>query len=196
MSRIAAIILAAGRSTRFGETPKVLATLDGKPLVRHVAEAALASRARPVFVVVGNAAAKISAALDGLGVEIVPAADFAQGLSRSLRAGLARVPDDADGAAVLLADMPRVSPALIDRLIDCFIAAGKPSAVVPTYHGRRGNPVLLGRKLFGAAAALEGDVGARAILGADTIYYPVDDNAVNTDIDTLEDLRRLSAPSS
>ncbi|MDR3409296.1 MAG: nucleotidyltransferase family protein [Methylovirgula sp.] len=192
MSRIAAIILAAGRSTRFGETPKVLAALDGEPLVRHVAEAALASRARPVLVVVGPAAERVRAALNDLEVEIVPAADFEKGLSHSLRAGLASVPQEADGAVVLLADMPRVSPKLIDHLIDSFAAAEQPSAVVPVYRNRRGNPVVLGRKLFAAASALEGDVGARAILGPDAILCLVDDEAVSADIDTQEDLRRLS----
>jgi molybdenum cofactor cytidylyltransferase len=193
-SRIAAIILAAGQGKRFA-APKVTAELDRKPLVRHVAEAALASRARPVLVVVGHAAAKTTAALAGLDVGFVHAVDFDAGLSRSLRAGLAAVPESAAGALVLLADMPYVSARLIDRLIEAFDAAAEPPAVVPVHAGRRGNPVLIGRKLFPAIGALEGDRGAGQFLGATAgvVEYSVEDAAVTVDIDTQEDLRRLDS---
>ncbi|HLH13048.1 MAG TPA: nucleotidyltransferase family protein [Methylovirgula sp.] len=192
MSRIAAVILAAGRSTRFGEEPKVTAELDGKPLVRHVAEAALASQARPVLVVVGHAAERTCAALAGLDVEIVHSADFTKGLAHSLRAGFAGLSQDVDGAIVLLADMPRISPRVIDRLIEAFANAGAPRAAVPVYGGRRGNPVLLGSRLFGALGALEGDCGAREILGADVVECAIEDEAVTSDIDTQDDLLRLA----
>ncbi len=99
-----------------------------------------------MLVVVGPAAERDRAALNDLEVEIVPAADFEKGLSHSLRAGLASVPQEDDGAAVLLTDMPPVSPT-IDHLMNSFAAAEQPSAVVPVYRNRRGNPVVLGRKL-------------------------------------------------
>ena len=106
--RIAAVILAAGRSTRMGGPNKLLAEIGGKPLVRIAAEEALASRARPVIVVTGHQRDKVEAALEGLDVQRVHNPDFAEGLSTSLKAGLAAVPDDVDGAIVCLGDMPQV----------------------------------------------------------------------------------------
>ncbi len=198
MSKIAALILAAGQSKRFtseAAATKVVAELSGTPLVRRVAEAALASRAHPVIVVTGHAAADTSAALENCDVRIVHAADHAAGLSHSLRKGLAAVPGDAAGAVVLLADMPFVSAMLIDGLIGVYERTGRPTAVVPTYAGRRGNPVLLGRKIFAALARLEGDRGAAQILkeAEGVVAWPVDDASIVADIDTAEDLRRLSA---
>ena len=120
MIDVAAVVLAAGRSSRFhaaggaGET-KLIATLDGKPVVRHVVEAALASRARPVIVVVGHASGAVEAALAGLPATIVFNPDYATGLASSLRAGLTAAPTDAAGALMLLGDMPRVEAALIER---------------------------------------------------------------------------------
>jgi molybdenum cofactor cytidylyltransferase len=197
VSEIAAIILGAGRATRFGAGPtetKVVAQFAGKPLIRIVAESALASRARPVVVVIGHAAEKASAALDGLGVQFTYAADFRAGLSRSLRAGIAAVPEGAAGAVVLLADMPTVSARLVDQLIETFSMATEALAVVPTYDGQRGNPVLPSRKLFAAVKGLDGDRGASQILAAAPgriIECPLEDGAIFVDIDTQEDLRRL-----
>jgi molybdenum cofactor cytidylyltransferase len=196
---IAAIILAAGRSRRFHAGPedsKVLAVLAGKPLVRHVAEAAAQSRAKPILVVTGQAAVKIEAALAGLDLRFVHNADPDAGLSRSLRTGLVELPPESSGAIILLADMPYVTAALIDRLIAAFMnAAQEPQAVVPVRDGRRGNPVLLGRSLFAAAMAIEGDRGARALLdapGVATLECPVDDSAIAIDIDTRDVLAKLT----
>src|SRR5256885_12375240 len=105
--RIAAVVLAAGRSTRMGGPNKLLAEIAGRPLVRIVVEEALASRARPVIVVVGHERAEVEKALAGLPVELIYNPDFAQGLGTSLRAGISAVPADADGAIVCLGDMPQ-----------------------------------------------------------------------------------------
>jgi molybdenum cofactor cytidylyltransferase len=197
VSEIAAIILAAGRATRFGAGlmgTKLVAEFAGKPLVRIVAESALASRARPVAAVIGHAAEKVTAALAGLDMQLTYAPDFRAGMSRSLQAGVAAVPEGAAGALVLLGDMPTISARLIDQLIDAFITANEPLAVVPTYAGRRGNPVLIGRKLFAAVKGLDGDRGASQLLAAAPgriIECPLEDGAIFVDIDTQEDLRRL-----
>jgi molybdenum cofactor cytidylyltransferase len=192
---VAAVILAAGRGARFGAGAKVVAELDRKPLVRHVAEAALASHAHPVLVVVGQVAEKTAAALAGLDVQLVCGAGFETAMSRSLKAGIAAVPPSAPGALVLLADMPRISASLINRLIDAFEASAHPDAVVPVHAGRRGNPVLLGRTIFEAVRSLEGDDGARLILAAGVVELPVEDAAVTADVDTSEDLLRLGKDS-
>ncbi len=189
MSRVAAIILAAGTASRYraadpSASTKLVALLDGKPLVRHVAEAALASRARPVVVVTGYAERDVAAALAGLTSEHVSNPDYATGLASSLRAGLAALPDDVTGALILLGDMPDVTGALIDRLIDCFEVEPGCEAVVPVHEGRRGNPALLASSLFAAAAALQGDEGARRLLaGARVREVDLGDATVALDID-------------
>jgi molybdenum cofactor cytidylyltransferase len=188
---VAALVLAAGQGTRFGPEPKLLARLDGKPIVRHAAEAALASKADPVLVVVGHRAEEVEAALVDLPVAFVRNPHYAEGLSTSLKAGLTQCPACADAAIVVLGDMPLVGPTLIDALIGAW--DGSAAAVVPTFGGRRGNPVLLSRVLAPALAALEGDQGAGPILRrrSDVLEVPVDDGSVLMDVDTAEALSRI-----
>jgi molybdenum cofactor cytidylyltransferase len=192
-SRIGAVVLAAGRSTRMG-TNKLLAPLAGKPVVRHVVEAALASRARPVVVVTGHQQAEIEAALHGLDVRFVHNAAYVDGMSTSLKAGMASLPGEDTGCVVLLGDMPLVRPAIIDRLIDSHLAQPAARALVPVAGGRRGNPVLLTSSLRPVLAGLAGDVGARALLqaaGDDVLDVMVgEDEAVLIDVDTPEALER------
>ena len=169
MAEVAAILLAAGSASRFraagGEySTKLAAPLAGKPLVRHAAEAALASRARPLVVVTGHEQAAVEAALAGLEVRFVHNAAYRDGLASSLKAGVAALPESADGALILLGDMPAVTPALIDRLIAAFDQRPDALAAAPVVGGRRGNPALLARALFAAVAELGGDEGARKLL--------------------------------
>jgi molybdenum cofactor cytidylyltransferase len=194
--RVAAIVLAAGRSTRMGGPNKLTAEIGGKPLVRIAAEHALASRADPVIVVTGHQRAGVEAALEGLPVRLVHNSDFADGLSTSLKAGLAAVPQEADGAIVCLGDMPQVSAGLIDRLIGAFDPDRNVLVVVPTIGGKRGNPVLWSRRFFPDLAQLEGDVGARHLIAsyAEVVAeVPLEDAAALTDIDTPEALRAVKA---
>jgi molybdenum cofactor cytidylyltransferase len=164
--KVAAVVLAAGRSTRMGGPNKLLEDLGGKPLVRHAVEAALASNARPVVVVVGHQRERVAAALAGLAVTLVENAAYAEGLSGSIRAGIAALPETADGALILLGDMPEVDAPLIDRLISAFDPARGALVVVPSRDGRRGNPVLWARRFFGDLVRLDGDAGARHLIVA------------------------------
>ncbi len=197
MRPVAAIILAAGEAKRFRSVStgtKLVAGLEGKPLVRHVAEAALASRARPVLAVLGHAHEQVARALAGLDLHFIENHDPAAGLSVSLKLAIAALPGSARGAVILLGDMPLIPSSLIDRLVEAFdMAAAEPLAVVPVRGGRRGNPALLGRGLFAAVATLEGDKGARDLLAArlDVLELPVSDSAIEIDIDTPGDLRLL-----
>lgn len=187
---VAAIILAAGRGARFSENKnKLLAPLDGKPLLRHVAEAALASRASRVTVVTGHKRDQIAAALAGLSVSYAHNPDFENGLASSLRVGLAAVVE-MDGALVLLGDMPGVAAPLLDSLIMAFGAAPDCAAVVPVCRGQWGNPVLLARALFPKLARLQGDEGARRLLrsSAGVVELPLDDPSILADVDTPADL--------
>lgn len=196
--RVAAIILAAGRSTRMGGSNKLLAQIGGKPLVRIAAEQALASRASPVIVVTGHQREQIESALAGLDLRIVHNPDFAQGLGTSLRAGVAAVPAEADGAIVCLADMPQVTSNLIDRLIAAFDPEKGALVVIPTVDGKRGNPVLWSRRFFPDLMAIEGDVGARHLIAsyAEAVTeVPVTGDAAFLDIDTPETLAAVKAGS-
>lgn len=199
MLAISALILAAGRATRFGAaTSKLAAVLEGKALVRHVAEAALAARTDEVLVVTGHDAVRVRAALAGLDLCFVHNEAFASGMASSLRAGLEALNPQAAGVVVLLGDMPRIGAALIDRLVETFISDGASAdAIVPVFEGRQGNPVLLGRSVFPALAGLAGDQGARRILGAPgrrILVCPVDDAGIEIDVDTTGALDRLRHP--
>jgi len=194
--RIAAIILAAGRSTRMGGPNKLLAEIGGRALVRITAEEVLASHARPVIVVTGHQREKVEAALDGLNVRRVHNPDFADGLSTSLKVGLAAVPDDVDGAIVCLGDMPQVRASLIDRLLAAFDPGRGALIVVPTIDGKRGNPVVWSRRFFPELMALEGDVGARQLIAryAEAVTeVPLTDTAALIDVDTPEALVKVKA---
>jgi molybdenum cofactor cytidylyltransferase len=192
--RIAAIVLAAGRSTRMGSN-KLVAEIKGEPLIRVAVEQALASRADPVIVVTGHERERVEKALADLKVRFVHNPDFADGLSTSLKAGLAAVPLEADGAIICLGDMPQVRAAMIDRLIAAFDPARGALIVVPTIEGKRGNPVVWSRRFFPELAALEGDVGARHVIGTygeALVEVPADRTAL-VDIDTPEALSALKA---
>ena len=202
MIKVAAVVLAAGQSSRYraaggAEVTKLVAEVSGKPIVRRVVEAAWASRACPVSVVVGYARDRVEAALAGIPATIVVNPDFATGLASSLRAALPALPSDVDATLVLLGDMPNVDSALIDRLIGAFEAAPGAWAVAPLQDGRRGNPVLLARLLFDQAMRLEGDEGARRLLaGLDAgriIEIDAAGSDTSFDIDTPEDLAAANA---
>ncbi len=194
--RIAGLVLAAGRSTRMGGPNKLLEEINGKPLVRIVAEQALASRASPVIVVTGHQRERVERALAGLPVTVVHNRDFADGLSTSLKAGIKAVPPDADGAIVTLGDMPQVSAKLIDRLITAFDPERGALVVIPTIDGKRGNPVLWARRFFPDLLAVEGDIGARHLIAgyAEAVAeVAIEDAAALTDIDTPEALIAVRA---
>jgi molybdenum cofactor cytidylyltransferase len=194
--RIAAVVLAAGRSTRMGGPNKLLAEIARRPLVRIAAEEALASRAGPVIVVTGHQRAEVEKVLAGLPVQLVHNPNFAEGLGTSLRAGIAAVPADADGAIVCLGDMPQVDRRLIDRLIGAFDPDRSALIVMPTFEGKRGNPVLWSRRFFPDLMAIEGDVGARHLIGRygeAVVDVPVEGKAALVDVDTPEALIGIKA---
>jgi molybdenum cofactor cytidylyltransferase len=193
---IVAIILAAGRSTRMGGPNKLLADLDGKKLVRIATEQALTSKAAEVIVVTGHQAELVEQALEGLKVKFVRNPDFAGGLASSVKAGIAAVPANADAAVICLGDMPLIDACLIDRLIESFAPDRGNLIVVPVADGRRGNPVLWSRRFFSELMTLEGDIGARHLIGKHgeaVAEVPVEGEGAFLDIDTpqaLEAARR------
>jgi molybdenum cofactor cytidylyltransferase len=193
--KVAAIVLAAGRSVRFGEANKLLAEIGGEPMVARAAALALASRARPVIVVTGFEAERVATALKDLGVEIAHNPDFAQGIGTSLRAGLRAVPRASDGALILLGDMPRVDASVLDALLAAFAANGAESICVPVHAGRRGNPVLWARAYFPEMMRLSGDRGAKQLMRlhpGKIVEVEVGTDSIFKDIDLAADLDRGS----
>jgi molybdenum cofactor cytidylyltransferase len=188
------LLLAAGRSSRMGARNKLLEPLDGRPIVRIAAEAVIGSRCRALTVVTGHEEDKVRAALAGLEADFVHNPGFADGLAASLSAGLAAVPADADGIVVALGDMPLVTTAEIDRLIDAFAPTEGRAIVVPAFEGQRGNPVLWAARFLPELARLKGDRGGRQIMAdhaAEVAEVAMPADAVLTDVDTPEALAAL-----
>ena len=193
---IAALVLAAGRSSRMGGPNKLLAEIGGRPLVRIAVEEALASQARPVIVVTGHQRERVEAALAGLPVDFVHNPYFADGLGTSLKTGIAALPAQSDGVIVCLGDMPQVDAAMINRLIGAIDPAKGSLIAMPTIEGQRGNPVVWSRRFFPDLMAVEGDVGARYLIGRYTeavAEVPLSGKAALTDVDTPEVFEALKA---
>jgi molybdenum cofactor cytidylyltransferase len=199
--RIAALLLAAGQSRRMGSN-KLLEEIDGRPMVARTAQRLLASRARPIVAVLGNQAEAVDDALGKLPVERVRNPSYAEGLSTSLKRGLAALPPDIDGVAICLGDMPLVAGRDLDRLIAAFNPLEGRAIIVPTRRGKRGNPVLWAKRFFPEMAELAGDVGAKHLIGehAELVCeVEMDTDSVLVDIDTpdaLADLRAKVKPSA
>jgi molybdenum cofactor cytidylyltransferase len=191
---IAAIVLGAGRSSRMGGPNKLVAEIGGRPLIRIVVQEALKSRARPVIVVTGHQHDRVEAVLKGLPVKIVHNPDYADGLATSLRTGIAALPPEADGAIVCLGDMPQVDAAMIDRLIGAIDPDKGALIAMPTIDGKRGNPVVWSRRFFAELMKVEGDVGARYLIGRypeAIAEVPLAGTAALTDVDTPEALEAV-----
>ncbi len=189
--RVAALVMAAGRSSRMGGANKLLSEVEGQAMAARAVDAALASRARPVVVVLGHDAARIRSVIGDRPVAVVENPGHASGLASSLKAGLLALPVDIDGALICLADMPRVGGAALDRLIAAFDPMQGRAICVPVWDGKRGNPVLWAKQFFPEMASLAGDVGARHLIGQYgelVVEVPMPDDAVLLDIDTPEAL--------
>jgi molybdenum cofactor cytidylyltransferase len=194
--RVAVLVLAAGRSTRMGGPNKLLQETDGLPLVVHAVKAALTSQAVEVVVVLGHMADQVKPVIErAIGAEkrlrFVTNPDFADGLSTSVRTGIAALGKEIDAAIVQLGDMPGVNAALLDRLMAAFSPVEGRSICVPTVGGKRGNPVLWDRRFFAEMAKVSGDTGARHLIGehADLVCeVEMTGEAAITDIDTPEAL--------
>jgi molybdenum cofactor cytidylyltransferase len=191
--RVGALVMAAGRSSRMGAN-KLLMEDQGKPIVARVVEQALAADLAEVLVVTGHQEPEVRAALAGLPVRFAACPDYADGLSASLRCGINALPGDIDAALVLLGDMPRIGTALLRRMIAAFNPTEGRAIIVPSFQGKRGNPVLWDRRFFGEMTNLAGDVGARHLIGehAELVTeIEAEDAGIFLDIDTPEAYRTL-----
>lgn len=186
------MVLAAGASRRFG-TQKLVAPLNGKPVVRWTVERVLASRVTDVVVVLGHEGDAVRSALLGLSARTVVNDRFRSGMSASIAAGLAALAPATPGALIVLGDQPGVSPRVLDDLIAAHESSAE-SIIVPVYRGTRGNPVLFPASLFADVMATTGDTGARDVVlrHADRVRELELDLPMPPDIDTAADLPRFA----
>jgi molybdenum cofactor cytidylyltransferase len=178
-----------------GEENKLLLEIDGRPMVTHAIDAMLASKVDHVLVVTGHEADAVRQAIGERPVTFVHNPAYADGLSTSLSAGLDALPRDVGGVLVGLGDMPRIGAADIDRLVAAFNPAEGRAICVPTVKGKRGNPVLFSVEFLGEMRGIEGDVGARHLIGAHherVVEVEMADDAALIDVDTKEALEALS----
>jgi molybdenum cofactor cytidylyltransferase len=202
---VAGVLLAAGQGTRWraadggGDGAKLLAPLDGQPLVRHAAAALVRAGVRELVVVTGPDPEPVTAALAGVVpaggpmLHIVPNPDAARGLGRSVAVGIASVASSTEAAIIALGDQPRVPDAVLHGLLAAWRGTGAP-IVAPRYAGGvRGNPVLFDADLFRELRKLDGDEGARSVIlrSADRVRLVDFDVEMPIDVDTPEDLARL-----
>ena len=194
--KIAAIVLAAGRSSRMGRN-KLLLDLRGKPIVAHVVETVAKADFAEIIVVTGHQAGKVKAALDSpAGLKIVEARADAAGMAASLKTGLKALSPDIDAAMVILGDMPQISHGLLARLVAAYQPLDGRAIVLPVADGKRGNPVLFDRRFFADMALVDGDVGARHIIGGNSelvMEVPANAAEIFVDVDTPEAYRQLLA---
>lgn len=191
---VAAILLAAGTSSRMGR-PKSVLLLGDKPLLVHSLDALRASGVGEIVVVLGAGADRIRREIPLDGTRVVVNPEFAEGMSSSIRAGVAAVSDRASAFLIVLGDQPLVTAATIGGLVARYQTTHS-VAIVPTFRGTRGNPVVFDRSLVPEMQAVRGDVGCRAVLAAhaaEVVEFPVDDPGIRIDVDTPEDLERLDA---
>ena len=195
--KVAVVVLAAGQSRRMGRRNKLLEVVDGEPMVRHaVRAAASAAGGRPVVVVTGHEREAVEAALSGHDVAFAHNPDYGAGLSTSLARGVAALPPGIEGAIVCLADMPGVRAEHLERLRDAFDPGAGAAICVATRRGKRGNPVLFAARFFPEMCDVEGDVGARHLVGAYAELVrevEMPDDGVLLDIDSPSALRAYRA---
>ena len=193
-ANVSALVLAAGRSTRMGPVNKLLAPFGGRVMVRAVVEQLEGSCVRPIVVVTGHEADRIGEALAGAGVRLVHNPAYREGLSGSIRAGLAALPESAEAAIICLGDMPLITSSHVEKLVAAFDPVEGREICVPVFEGKRGNPVLFARRFFEEVAAVRGDVGARHLIGEYEEYVcevAMDDRAVLVDVDSPQALLEI-----
>ncbi len=193
---ITALILAAGESKRMGVENKLLKDFDGKPMLLHAVTSARASKADSVLMVTGCEAGKIRKAVPE--TETVQNANYADGLSSSLKTGISELADKTDAVIVMLGDMPRISEKILNALIAGFSPEKGRNICVPVYQGKRGNPVLFAREYFPALLSLDGDFGAKHLIeeNEEAVFeVEIDSPAIFLDIDTENALKAALQPT-
>lgn len=196
MNSVSAILLAAGESRRMGGVNKLLLPLGGVPLVRHSARVLMASKILELVVVLGHEATKVENALSGLQVRTVRNEHFAEGQMTSVHAGMDALTQEADGVMVCLSDQPLLTTEDINDLIHAFCMREDAEVVVPTYRGRRGNPIVLASEHRKSILSGQRNLGCKNLIEKNpdivtTVEWASDHVVV--DIDTRQDVMRIDS---
>lgn len=195
---IHAVLLAAGRSERMGRNNKLLLNVDGIPLVRKSAINILNSNVTSITVVTGFDENKIVNALSGLNVNFVKNINFREGLSSSLKAGLANITPTPSAVIICLADMPKIQPEHINQLIENFNPLKGWEICIPTNNGKRGNPVLIGSRFFPYIFETSGDFGAKQVMKQHSdkiVEVEIGTSDIHFDIDTQDEYENFTTRS-
>ena len=195
---IHAVLLAAGRSERMGRNNKLLLNVDGIPLVRKSAINILNSNVKFMTVVTGFDENKIVNALSGLNVNFVKNINFREGLSSSLKAGLANIPPTPSAVIICLADMPKIQPEHINQLIENFDPLKGWEICIPTNNGKRGNPVIIGSRFFPYIFETSGDFGAKQVMKQHSdkiVEVEIGTSDIHFDIDTQDEYENFTTRS-
>ena len=188
--KISGVVLAAGQSTRMGRD-KLLLPFRGKTILEHVIAAACNSLLSEVIVVVP--CSYDTSCLDMSGCKVVTSPNREMGQAESVKAGLAAIAQDCDGCAVMLGDLPLLTPDSINRLVQTF-ANRSEQWVIPMNNGKRGNPVIIPARWFGEVFKLSGDAGARQLFSRPEAllhFMEADDVGFYFDVDTVEQYQKL-----
>lgn len=194
MTGIAAVVLAAGSSHRFGGENKLLALLDGKPVLAHVLEQVALLPVAATILVVRPGDEAVASLADRRTVDIVENPDAADGMGSSIAAGV-RHAGDVDGVMLTLGDMPLIKQSTYRQLLEAYRQHPEKTLFAPTCERRRGHPVLFRRNHFDALMALTDDAGAKPILAANEATFlavPTNDTGVLVDIDVPLDAVSLT----
>jgi molybdenum cofactor cytidylyltransferase len=189
MTKVGAIILAAGRSSRMGRN-KMLEPVLGKAMLLHVIDAVQEAGLEGPILALGHEADNVRNLLHNYRYLSVLIKDYSQGLSHSLRGSVAAIPDDWDAAFICLGDMPYISASLLTAMA---AQADSSRILSPIFAGQRGNPVLWGRRFFAELMKCEGDTGARSLIAHHSTSveaFSAPDNAIHRDIDCVADLMK------
>jgi len=179
-----------------GSVNKLLASIAGKPLVRHAVESFVATSLSPIIVVIGYESDKVAAALEGLPVQLVVNPDHATGQGSSVGVGVEALDNNVTDAMIGLGDMPLLPSTLLDSLIHTHIGheGHACNITIPVFEGQRGNPVLWGKTFFPELITLAGDRGGRQLLNdhkAAQHLITCDHSSVLRDVDTVDALAAI-----
>ena len=192
--KIHAVILAGGESKRMGKKNKLLVPINGKPMVALTAETMIASKANSVAAVTGFEHRKIQEAIKILNIEFIHNENFQNGISSSVVTAIRSSPEDCSAILIGLGDMPKITVSHINKLIDAYNPLEGRAICVPTWKGKRGNPVLWARRFFPEMLQLKGDFGAKELMGKYAelvVEVEMNDNGIVIDIDTPEALEEF-----
>ncbi|MDQ7054258.1 MAG: nucleotidyltransferase family protein [candidate division KSB1 bacterium] len=191
--RVAAVVLAAGKSSRMAGENKLLLPFRGRPLILHTLAALRDAGLSQIVVVVGHERERLRAVLPDR-ITVVFNRDYEEGMASSIRAGIAALPSQVEAAFIVQGDMPLLHADILRMLMSRYDSEQANSIIVPVYRGRQANPVLFPRAYFPELLQLQGDTGAKRLLAeraAVIVPVPMEDPAVVTDIDTPEAYERL-----